>query len=151
MHPARHDTAYRERMIDEGLRARRLAVVRVHMESENDLDFDRTIATFAHPRYELMATGEVFDGEVAVREYFARSRADFPDQRNEDGVLRSTDDGVIAEFDLLGTHAAVGTSFRSRMVALFLFEDGGDGIVCERVYFDTDSIRRQILGHDAQK
>lgn len=121
------------------------------MESENDLDFDRTIATFAHPRYELMATGEVFDGEVAVREYFARSRADFPDQRNEDGVLRSTDDGVIAEFDLLGTHAAAGTSFRSRMVALFLFEAGGDGIVCERVYFDTDSIRRQILGHDAQE
>ncbi len=138
-------------MIDQGLRARRLAVVREHMESENELDFDRTIATFAHPRYELMATGEVFDGEVAVREYFARSRADFPDQRNEDGVLRSTDDGVIAEFDLVGTHAAVGTSFRSRMVALFLFEDGGDGIVCERVYFDTYSIRRQILGHDAQE
>ena len=36
------------------------------------------------------------------------------------------------------------------MVALFDFEDGGDGIVCERVYFDTDSIRRQLLGSDAQ-
>ncbi|MDQ3542956.1 MAG: nuclear transport factor 2 family protein [Actinomycetota bacterium] len=137
-------------MTDEGLRARRLAVVREHMVSENELDFDRTIATFAHPRYELMATGEVFDGEAAVRDYFARSRADFPDQRNENSELRSTEDGVIAEFDLLGTHAAVGTSFRSRMVALFVFEDGGDGIVCERVYFDTDSIRRQLLGSDAQ-
>jgi len=120
------------------------------MVSENELDFDRTIATFAHPRYELMATGEVFDGEGAVRDYFARSRADFPDQRNENSELRSAEDGVIAEFDLLGTHAVVGTSFRSRMVALFVFEDGGDGIVCERVYFDTDSIRRQLLGSDAQ-
>ena len=32
------------------------------------------------------------------------------------------------------------------MVALFLFDDGGDRIVCERVYFDTASIRRQLLG-----
>jgi len=29
-------------------------------------------------------------------------------------------------------------------------EDCGDGIFCERVYFDTDSIRRQLLGSDAQ-
>jgi ketosteroid isomerase-like protein len=132
-------------MTDPDLAERRLAVVREHMESENVHDFDRTIATFAHPRYELMATGDVFDGEEEVRGYFTKSRADFPDQRNENSVLRSTDDGVVAEFDLLGTHSAVGTSFRSRMLALFLFEEGGDGIVCERVYFDTDSIRRQIL------
>ena len=128
------------------LQERRLAVVREHMESENTQDFDRTIATFARPRYELMATDEVFDGEAEVRDYFARTRGDFPDQRNENSVLRSTSDGVVVEFDLLGTHAVLGTSFRSRMVALFLFEDGGDRIVCERVYFDTASIRRQLLG-----
>jgi hypothetical protein len=125
---------------------RRLAVVREHMESENVQDFDRTIATFAVPRYELMATGEVFDGEHEVRGYFTRSRLDFPDQRNDNSVLRPISDGVVVEFDLLGTHAALGTSFRSRMVAMFLFEDGGDGIVCERVYFDTASIRQQLLG-----
>jgi ketosteroid isomerase-like protein len=128
------------------LEERRLAVVREHMESENVQDFDRTIATFAHPRYELMATGEVFDGDAEVRDYFARSRADFPDQRNDNSVLRSIDDGVVVEFDLLGTHAALGTSFRSRMLAMFLFEEGGDRIVCERVYFDTASIRQQLLG-----
>ena len=72
-----------------------------------------------------------------MRGYFARSRADFPDQRNENSVLRTVADGVVVEFDLLGTHAALGTTFRSRMIALFLFEDGGDGIVCERAYFDT--------------
>ena len=133
-------------MSDADLAARRLAVVREHMESENVQDFDRTIATFAHPRYELMATGDVFDGEAQVRGYFARTRADFPDQRNDNSVLRTTDDGVVAEFDLLGTHAELGTSFRSRMLALFIFADGSDRIVCERVYFDTDSIRRQLQG-----
>ena len=131
------------------LQERRLSVVREHMESENTHDFDRTIATFARPRYELMATDEVFDGEAEVRDYYARTRTDFPDQRNENSVMRCTDDGVVVEFDLLGTHASLGTAFRSRMVALFLFEDGGDGIVCERVYFDTASIRRQLLGGGA--
>ncbi|MBA3288922.1 MAG: nuclear transport factor 2 family protein [Acidimicrobiia bacterium] len=126
---------------------RRSAVVREHMESENVQDFDRAIATFARPRYELMATGDVIDGEAEVRDYYARTRSDFPDQRNENSVLRSTEDGVVVEFDLLGTHATLGTSFRSRMLAMFLFEDGADRIVCERVYFDTASIRRQLLGH----
>ena len=41
-----------------------------------------------------------------------------------------------------------GTTMRSPMVALFIFEDGGDRIVCERVYFDTESIRRQLVGDD---
>jgi hypothetical protein len=48
-------------------RARREAVVREHLASENAHDFDTTIATFGHPRYELVATGDVYDGEEAVR------------------------------------------------------------------------------------
>jgi ketosteroid isomerase-like protein len=129
----------------DDLARRRLAVVRQHMEAENRKDFDAVIATFAHPRYELMPTGRVFDGEPAVREYFTRSRSTFPDQRNENAVLRPAgDDGVIAEFDLLGTHVDSGKSFRSRMVALFLFAEGDDRIVCERVYFDRKSIDDQV-------
>ena len=30
--------------------------MREHMESENDHDFDTTLRTFGHPRYELIAT-----------------------------------------------------------------------------------------------
>jgi pterin-4a-carbinolamine dehydratase/ketosteroid isomerase-like protein len=123
------------------LAERRLAVVRRHMEAENDLDFETVMATFAHPRYELMATGRVFDGDEEVRRYFASSRRRVPDQRNTDAVLRTAgDDGVLAEFDLLGTHADSGRTFRTRMAALFLFEPRGDGIVCERVYFDSASV-----------
>lgn len=117
------------------LRERREAVVREHMESENRHDFAATMATFAHPRYELVATGKVFDGEDEVNEYFRSSRAAVPDQRNELVSMRSTDDAVIVELDLLGTPARTGTPFRQRICAFFIFEDGGDGIVCERVYF----------------
>ncbi len=121
-----------------------MAVVREHMEAENRQDFDAVIATFDHPRYELMATGHVFDGEEAVRKYFARSRGTFPDQRNQNVVLHASDDAIIAEFDLLGTQRETDRSFRSRMVALFLFDD--ERIVCERVYFDQASIDAQLRG-----
>src|SRR3954453_24162478 len=132
-------------MGDEGLRARREAVVREHMESENVHDFDTTIGTFSHPRYEIIPTGDVYDGEAEVRAYFAETRTAFPDQRNELIALHHADDGVFVEFDLLGTHLGplrgippTGKAFRCRMVALFLFE--GTQIVCERVYFDAGTI-----------
>jgi steroid delta-isomerase-like uncharacterized protein len=131
------------------LRDGRAAVVREHMQSENRLDFDATIATFAHPRYELIGTGQVFDGEAEVRNYFATSRAAFPDQRNEVHAVHVGDDAVVVEFDLLGTHlgdlagfAPTGRTFRCRMIAVFEFE--GIGITCERVYFDSTAILRQL-------
>lgn len=83
---------------------RREAVVREHMESENHHDFDTTLGTFSHPRYEIVATGDVYDGEQAVRRYYEETRSAFPDQRNELVSLRHADDAVIVEFDLLGTH-----------------------------------------------
>lgn len=136
------------------LRARREGIVREHMSSENVHDFDTTIATFGHPRYELVATGDVYDGEDAVRGYFAESRRAFPDQRNELVALHHADDAVIVEFDLLGTHLGplralppTGRAFRARMSAHFVFE--GDQLVCERVYFDQLTLLRQLgLAHD---
>jgi len=130
-------------------RAAREAVVRRHMEAENVLDFDAVIATFAHPRYEIVATGEVHDGEAAVREYFRATRTAFPDQRNVLVSLRHADDAVVVEFDLLGTHRGplagiepTGRGFRCRMAAIYLFD--GAGLVCERVYFDSATILRQL-------
>ncbi|HYR95684.1 MAG TPA: ester cyclase [Candidatus Binatus sp.] len=135
--------------VSTDLRRRREDVVRDHMSSENRQEFAVTLATFAHPRYELIATGQVFDGEEAVREYYAASRAAFPDQRNEVHSIRHADDAVIVEFDLMGTHrgpflgvAPTGRAFTCRMLALFVFE--GDRIVCERVYFDSATILRQL-------
>ena len=74
------------------------------MESENRHEFDVTLATFDHPRYEIVPTGEVHDGPQAVSAYFAETRAAFPDQRNELIALHHADDAVIAEFWLRGTH-----------------------------------------------
>lgn len=136
---------------DPQLRRVREAIVRQHMESENELDFETTLATFKHPRYELIATGEIYDGADEVMRYFRTGRAAFPDQRNEPIALHHADDAVLAEFWLLGTHRGAlhgfeptGRSFRCRMAALFIFE--GADLVCERVYFDSATILRQLAG-----
>jgi steroid delta-isomerase-like uncharacterized protein len=138
-------------MNDEDLDVARAAVVREHMESENRHEFDATIATFSHPRYELIATGEVFDGEAEVRRYFAETRAAFPDQRNRLLALHPSDDSVIVEFILEGTHLGplrglppTGRAFSAQVSAVFYFGPGSDRIVCERVYFDAGTILRQL-------
>jgi steroid delta-isomerase-like uncharacterized protein len=136
-------------MSSNEIRALREQIVRRHMESENAHDFVTALATFKHPRYELVATGEVHDGAEAVQEYFKATRTAFPDQRNEIISLRHADDAVITEFWLMGTHKGVllgmpgtGRSFRCRMMAFFLFD--GPDLVCERVYFDAGTILRQL-------
>jgi steroid delta-isomerase-like uncharacterized protein len=133
----------------ERLQEQREATVRRHMAAENVHDFDTVIGTFSHPRYELIPSGAVHDGEAAVRAYFRETRTAFPDQRNELISLRHADDAVVVEFWLLGTHrgaigglAPTGREFKCRMTALFLFE--GAKIVCERVYFDSATILRQL-------
>jgi hypothetical protein len=101
---------------------------RAHGLGENEGRFDDTLATFAHPRYELIGTGQVYDGIDEVTSYYATSRAVFPDQRNEVTALYGADGVVVVEFDLLGTHTGslageepTGRSFRCPMVALFVW------------------------------
>ena len=84
-----------------------------------------------------------------MREYFRVSRTAFPDQRNELVAIHHSDDAVIVEFNLLGTHTgpfgdipATGKSFTCRMLAIFGFE--GSGLVYERVYFDLLTILAQL-------
>ena len=135
--------------LDADLRASRDAIVREHMESENRHEFDVTMATFHHPRYEIVPTGEVYDGEDEVDEYFRMTRTAFPDQRNELIALHHADDAVIAEFWLKGTHEGelrgippTGREFSCRCISLFLFEE--DRLVCERAYFDVITIMAQL-------
>ncbi len=141
---------------DADLRTRREAVVVEHMESENSHDYGVTMATFAHPRYEIIPTGDVFDGTEQVQQYFSETRTAFPDQRNQLLAMHHADSSIVVEFILLGTHLgsfrglpATGRPFEVQCVAVFEFEDGGDGIVCERPYFDSATILRQLgIAHD---
>jgi steroid delta-isomerase-like uncharacterized protein len=141
---------------DTDLQKAREHIVREHMESENRHEFEATLATFRHPRYELVPTGDVYDGAASVRRYYEETRAAFPDQRNRLLALYSAEDAVIVEFVLEGTHLGsyrglppTGRAFSCQMTGLFLFDKGGREIVCERVYFDAVTILRKLgIAHD---
>jgi steroid delta-isomerase-like uncharacterized protein len=141
-------------MITDDLRDRRLEVIREHMDTEVTKEFDRTLATFkndsgGHPHYEIMATGQVFDGDDEVMEYYRTTRTAFPDQRHDNVVCHVADDAVIVEFDLLGTNLGdfyglppTGKAFRVPIIAVFYFD--ADRVVNERIYFDSASLVTQI-------
>jgi steroid delta-isomerase-like uncharacterized protein len=141
-------------MGEEDIRRRREELVREHTECENRHEFEVTMETFHHPRYELIATGDVYDGEQEVARYFEETRTAFPDQRNELIALHHADDAVLVEAMLFGTHLgsfrglpATGRSFEMRFLSMFLFEQ--DRLVCERVYFDAGTVLRQLgIAHD---
>ena len=119
------------------------------MDSENRHEYDATMETFHHPRYELIGTGDVFDGDEEVRSYFEQTRRAFPDQRNELLALHHADDAVLVEAVVRGTHTGplrslppTGRAFELPILAVFMFE--GDGLVCERVYFDSATMLEQL-------
>jgi len=131
------------------LRKTREAIVREHMDSENRLEFDATLETFQHPRYELIGTGEVYDGTKEVADYYEQTRRAFPDQRNELVALHHADDAVLVEAIVRGTHRGplrnllpTGREFELPIVAIFVFEV--DQLTCERVYFDQTTVLRQL-------
>jgi steroid delta-isomerase-like uncharacterized protein len=131
------------------LRRKREAIVREHMDSENRHEFDDTLATFHHPRYELVGTGEVHDGPEEVMAYFEESRRAFPDQRNELLALHHAEGAVLVEAVVRGTHMGplgplppTGREFELPILAIFVFDD--DKLTCERVYFDQTTVLRQL-------
>lgn len=131
------------------LRRKREAIVREHMDSENRHEFDATMATFDHPRYELMATGQVYDGTEEVERYFEETRTAFPDQRNELLALHHADDAVLVEAVVRGTHLGplgglppTGRTYELPILSIFLFD--GEKLIGERVYFDSNTILRQL-------
>ena len=127
----------------------REAMVREHLESEQRSDFDTTTSTFVGSRYEVVPTGQVYQGREAVSGFYKSTREAFPDQRNQVADIHHAGDTLIVEFDVTGTHLGrfqdlepTGRSFRCRMVALFTFD--GLEVTSERVYFDSSTIVRQL-------
>ena len=116
--------------MSDDLANRRIDTVKRHMALEITHEWDEVIATFDHPRYEMYGSGVVFDGEEAVRAYFAASRTPFPDQGNEIIAIAHAGETVLVEFWLTGTHLGplkvgkdtiepTGRAFKVRMAATF--------------------------------
>jgi steroid delta-isomerase-like uncharacterized protein len=124
-------------------------LVREHVDAENAADYDRALATFKHPRYEYVATDEVYDGPDEVVAHWEELNRAFPDQEIEIVALHGADDAMMMEAVARGTHAGplrglppTGRHFEQRFLAIFVFED--DALVCERVYYDIATVLQQL-------
>ena len=108
------------------------------MQSENVQQWERTMATFSHARYEL-PDGTVYDGAHDVLRYWIEGRTLVPDQRNELIELTHFDDGQVGiEFWLRGTPTTTGKPFEVRLWAVFGFDDS-DLMTGERVFVERPS------------
>jgi steroid delta-isomerase-like uncharacterized protein len=134
---------------DPELRRARQAVIDAHSAAEGAHDLDAVIATFHHPRYEIVPTGEVFDGEDAVRGYHAENFAGVPDFTVEPIAAHHGDDAVAEEAWVSGTHLGTyrglpptGRFVRVRVCGIFVFDE--DRLLCERVYYDLLTVFRGL-------
>src|SRR5437879_13080749 len=86
------------------LRQLREATVLEHMEAENAHDFDRCIEAFSHPRSEIVATGEVWDGHSGVSALLHGNKKGFPNFHFHAEARHYADDAIVVECRLPGTH-----------------------------------------------
>lgn len=136
-------------MIDEALRERRKELCLAHMTAENAHDFDKAIAYFARPRYDVIATGEVYDGSEELHRFMHENVIAFPDFHYDVELMHHADDAIVVEGRFRGTHEGMwrglpgtGSTVDFPMLLVFPFE--GEDMLGERIFFDLDTSLRQL-------
>jgi steroid delta-isomerase-like uncharacterized protein len=142
---------------DAGLRARREAIIRKHIEAENRFDVDATLATMKEPRYEVLPYRVKIQGHAAVRTFLAGHFAAMPAIVTTADRFYHADDAVIVETHVEGRHEgelegipANGRPFVVDGIGIFYFEPGGDQILGEKVVSDMLDLVRQIRGEPSR-
>lgn len=141
-------------ILDPALQAKRHATVVEHMTAENSYDFERCIGAFHHPRYEIVPTGEAWDGRDGVNTLLVENKTGFPDFHFEPSAIHHAADAVIVEGRFSGTHdgmwrglPATGRRVDFPLVIIFVFD--GDRMTCERTYFNLGTPLMQLgVAHD---
>ena len=135
--------------IPQDLRQAREKICLAHMNAENAHSFAECIGVFTHPRYELMPTGEIFDGAARVGELMNENKTAFPDFHYEVAQMGHSNDSIFVEGVFSGTHLgswrglpATGRKVKVPMLIVFRFEQ--DRMMCERVYFDLNTVLQQL-------
>ena len=135
-------------------RALRESIVNEHIKAEAVRhDVAATVKTFKHPRYEVPALGAVVDGAQAVNGFLEALLTAFPDFHIKKTAVHHADDAVIVECRFGGTQRAVwagiqpsGKQLDVSAALIFLFD--GEGLVCERAYFDAATVAQAACPSD---
>jgi len=135
--------------VSEELRVARERICLEHMTAENAHEFERCIGAFSEPRYEIVATAEVYDGPAEVGRLLKENLTAFPDFHFDAETIHHADDALVVEGTFRGTHLgqwralpATGKKVEVSLLIIFRFE--GERMTCERVFFDLNSFLMQM-------
>ncbi len=116
----------------------REGVVLRHVAAENDRDLEAVMATFVHPRYEIVPSGMVYDGDQAVRQMILRQWEELPWMHYAAEAIYHGEHGLVVETRT----TCAGTEIDMLSINLFGFD--GPGLVLERCYFDRMLFAAQL-------
>jgi steroid delta-isomerase-like uncharacterized protein len=121
-----------------------------HVLAENRRSISGLLDTLVdEPVYTVVATGAIHRGREAVAAFYTGLFESMPDTTFDLVDVFIGENGVVEESVLVGTHtgdlfglAATGRPVRLPLTIVFPMQAGR--ILGERMYFDLDSLRRQL-------
>ena len=142
-------------MIDEA----KLKLVDEHVRAEVERDLEAIMRTWGKdPWFDDVAWEEQSYGRDEIRAHYDELLKAFPDLNIEEKARHVTEDFVILEVIVSGTHLgdwrdlpAMGRRMESRVCAMYAFDEEGM-LKLERTYYDKGLVLEQLgLFHDPRK
>jgi steroid delta-isomerase-like uncharacterized protein len=129
----------------------RIRLVEEHVQAENAHDLARIMTTFGEQaRYEDQPWDEDHQGPGGVQAYYVRLLAALPDLHIAVERRHVTQDDVILEVTITGTHRgewrglpATGRRVQIPLCAVYTFDEVGK-LAGERIYYDRAAVLGQI-------
>jgi steroid delta-isomerase-like uncharacterized protein len=139
-------------------RAARIAIVEQHVRLENAHDLEGVLATFGDKaHYDDEAWSEHYEGAEGVRQFYEQLMKALPDLKIEIQHRHVTDDAVVLEVMIRGTHLgawrglpATGRRVDLPLCGVYTF-DSNDRLSGEKIYYDRGTVLRQLgVFHEPQ-
>jgi steroid delta-isomerase-like uncharacterized protein len=143
---------------NEDKQAARIAIVEEHIRLENRHDLEGVLRTFGNAaRYDDEAWGEHYKGGSGVRLFYEQLMKALPDLEIEVQHRHITDDAVLVEVIIRGTHLgewrglpATGRRVEVPLCGVYTF-DSNDRLAGEKIYYDRGTVLRQLgVFHEPQ-
>ena len=131
-----------------------------HIDSENAHDWTRVYDTFVQDTqafYDVVPLSTRYAGFQGVQDFYEILEKAIPDFRVIVNAEYDTPGASVREVTITGTHRGEycgvkpeGRPVSFELAAFYLFREGeeGDKLLAERIYFDNETVLRQMRGEE---
>jgi steroid delta-isomerase-like uncharacterized protein len=137
--------------IPKDRRSARIETVERHIRLENEHDLEGVLRTFGETaRYDDEPWGEHYEGRSGVRLFYEQLMKALPDLEIEVQRRHVTDDAIVVEVVIRGTHLggwrslpATGRRVEFPLCGVYTF-DADDRLAGEKIYYDRGTVLKQL-------